>query len=291
MTQRIISRKGKTQILRKGLIHSQWTDLYHWIINLSWFSFFGLIVLVYLLSNALFAVAYLAEPNAIANAQPNSFRDAFFFSIQTLATIGYGAMYPQTPYANIIVAIEALVGLLGVAIVTGLAFARFSIPTAKIIFSQVAIIAPYNGVSTLMFRTANQRSNQILEAQVSLNLLRNETTVEGEFMRRFYELPLVRSRTPVFALTWTVMHPINEQSPLWGMTPEKLLEDAAELVVTMTGLDETVAQTIHARHSYLTHEIYWNMRFVDILHRLPDGRRYVDYSYFHEVEPMRSQTS
>ncbi len=287
--QRITSRKGQTQIPRKGLVHSQWTDLYHWILTLSWPGFLGLIILLYLLSNTVFAGAYLLEPDAIANAKPGSFQDAFSFSVQTMATIGYGAMYPKTPYANIIVAIEALVGLLGVAIVTGLAFARFSIPTAKIIFTQVAVIAPYNGIPTLMFRAANQRSNQILEAQVTLSLVRNETTLEGEFIRRFYELPLVRSQTPIFALTWTIMHPITEQSPLWEMNPEQLLAEGVELVVTMTGLDETVSQIIHARHSYLSQEIFWNMRFIDILHRLPDGRRYVDYTYFHEIEPIHAQ--
>lgn len=203
-----------------------------------------------------------------------------------MATIGYGALYPRTPYANWVVAIEALFGLLGVAIVTGLAFARFSRPTARVMFSRVAVIAPHNGVLTLMYRTANQRYNQILEAQQRVTLVRNEITAEGNFMRRFYDLQLLRSQTPLFALTWTVMHPLDENSPLYGLTAEMLVSQEVEILVTFTGLDETVSQTIHARHSYIPEEILWNMRFVDILSRTPDGQRFIDYTRFHEVTPL-----
>jgi len=195
-------------------------------------------------------------------------------------------MYPKTDYANVLVTIEALVGLMGLAMGTGLMFARFSRPTARVLFSGVAIIAPLNGVPTLMFRAANERRNQILEAQMGVSLLRNEVTAEGESMRRFYDLKLLRSQTRNFSLTWTVMHQIDESSPLYGETPESLAETETDIVITLTGLDETVSQTVHARHYYMTEEILWNMRFVDILSRKPDGRRMIDYTRFHDVTPF-----
>lgn len=283
---RFVRWDGKTDIIRKGSSNSFKTDLYHWLLNLKWPYFLGLICLLYIASNVLFALAYLVEKDSIQNARPGSLLDAFFFSVQTMATIGYGAMYPRTPYANAIVALEALVGLLGVAMVTGLAFARFSVPTAKVMFSNFAVVAPQNGVPTLMMRAANRRRNSIVEAQVRLTLARNEYTEEGESMRRLHDLTLIRNRTPIFALSWTAMHPIDENSLLYGATPESLAKDEVELIITLTGIDETVSQTIHARYSYVAEEILWNMRFVDILGKTPDGRRYVDYGRFHEVKPV-----
>lgn len=283
---RFVNRNRELQIIRKGSSQAYWGDLYHFLVTLSWLGFFGLIALLYIITNAIFAVAYLLGGDCIANAQPGSFTDAFFFSVQTMATIGYGAMSPRTPYANLIVTIEALVGLIGVAMVTGLAFARFSLPTARVLFSNIAVIAPYNGVSTLMFRAANQRHNQIMEAQIRLTLARNEVTAEGQLMRRLYDLKLVRSRTPIFALTWTVMHPIDESSHFYGMTAADLAQDEFELIVTLIGIDTTVAQTIHARHSYLAQEIFWDSNFVDILSVTSDGKRVIDYSRFHDVMPI-----
>lgn len=282
---RLVGQNGQfnLNIVRLGSSPLGFSDLYHQLLTLSWCGFFCRIALLYVISNALFALVYLAGGDCIANAQSGNFKDAFFFSVQTMATIGYGAMYPRTSYANIVVAVEALFGLLGVAMITGLAFARFSRPTARVLFSSVAVIAPQNGVPTLMYRTANQRYNQILEAQQRLTLLRDEFTAEGQFMRRFYDLNLVRSRTPIFALTWTVMHVIDESSPLYGLTAEDLVNHQIEILVTMTGIDETVSQTIHARHSYVAGEILWNMRFVDILSKSPDGGRAVDYNRFHDV--------
>lgn len=285
---RLVGRKGQfsLNVVRLGVSRLHLADLYHWLLTLSWPRFFILIWLSYALTNSLFALAYLAGGDCITNARPGSFKDAFYFSVQTMATIGYGAMYPRTDYANTIVCIQALFGLWGVAMVTGLAFARFSRPTARVIFSRVAVIAPFNGVPTLMYRTANQRSNQILEAQQRVTLIRDEVTSEGELMRRFYDLELMRSHSPIFALTWTVMHAINENSPLYKVTPKDLVEQQAEMVVTLTGLDETVSQTIHARHSFVASEILWDMRFVDIISRKPEGKRVVDYTRFHEVKPL-----
>ncbi|TAE96081.1 MAG: ATP-sensitive inward rectifier potassium channel 10 [Oscillatoriales cyanobacterium] len=271
---RLVNRKGQFTlgVVKLGVPRLHFADLYHRLLILSWPQFFMLICLSYVLTNSLFALAYLAGGDCIANARPGSFKDAFYFSVQTMATIGYGAMYPRTDYANTIVAIQALFGLWGVAMVTGLAFSRFSRPTARVIFSRVAIITFFNGVPTLMYRAGNQRFNQILEAQQRATLIRDEV--------------LVRSQSPIFALTWTVMHAIDENSPLYQLTAKDLIECQAEIVITLTGIDDTVSQTIHARHSFVASEIVWNMRFVDIISRTPDGGRVVDYTRFHDVKPV-----
>ncbi len=283
---RILKQDGRLNIEGQNKWYSYWRDPYHLLLTLPWPWFLGLVSLGYVVSNALFAVAYLIGGDGIANARPGNFFDAFFFSIQTMASIGYGAMYPKSDYANMLVAIESLVGLMGLAMGTGLAFARFSRPTARVVFSQVAVVAPFDGVPTLMFRVANKRRNQILEAQLSLSLVRDEINAEGQFIRRFYQLKLVRSQNPVFILTWLAMHPIDENSPLYGATPEMLATAETMLIVTLTGIDETVSQTIHDRHSYIAPEILWNHRFVDIISRKPDGQRFVDYNHFHNVEPL-----
>lgn len=281
----IVSNR-RFDIVRKGLSHSKWRDPYHLLLTLNWTQFIGLTIVSYLVLNTLFALLYLAGGDCIKNARPGSFADAFFFSVQTMATIGYGAMYPQTDYANVLVSIEAFAGLLGVAMGTGLMFARFSRPTARVLFSRVAVIAPLNGVPTLIFRTANERRNQILEAQLGVSLLRDEITLEGEPMRRFYDLKLVRNQTRNFSLTWTVMHQIDESSPLYGMTPESLAQSQTDIVITLIGFDETVSQTVHARHYYITEEILFDRRFVDIFSIKQDGRRMIDYSRFHDVVPL-----
>ena len=259
--------------------------MYYLLLTVSWTQFWLLTVLSYICTNALFAIVYLIGGNNLNNAQPGSFWDAFFFSVQTMATIGYGSISPSNFYANVVVSIEAMLGLLGVAIVTGLAFARLARPTAKVLFSQVAVIAPYNGTPTLMFRTANQRSNQILEARLWASLVRDEVTQEGQTMRRFHSLRLSREHTPVFSMTWTALHPIDVESPLYGMTPEDLSADNTEVVVSLTGIDETVAQTIHARYSYILRDVLWNHRFTDIFIDTPDGVA-IDFNKFHDASEI-----
>jgi inward rectifier potassium channel len=266
-------------------------DVYHTLLTMNWSAFFGLLAIVFVVFNVVFALLFLLQPGAIANAQPGAFADAFFFSVQTMATIGYGQLYPQSLYANLVITVEVLLSMAGLALATGLIFARFSRPTARVMFSRVAVIASQDGVPTFMFRAANQRRNLILEAQVSLSLLRNEVTAEGVHMRRFHDLAVARRRTPAFSLTWTVLHPIDEASPLFGATPESLQADQIEIVVTLMGIDETYAQTVYARHSYIADEIAWNRRFADILDRLADGSRIIDYRRFHDLEEMKAEPS
>ena len=284
-------RDGKFEIMGIGAWHSYWRDPYHLLLTIPWTAFLILIFTSYITINALFALAYLIGGDCIANARPGSFLDVFFFSVQTLASIGYGAMYPKTTYANIIVTIEAMIGLVGIAVMTGLAFARFSRPTARVVFSRVAVITPHNAMPTLIFRSANKRRNIILEAQMRVYLMRDEVTLEGQFMRRFHDLKLVRNQTPSFTLSWSVMHVIDEFSPLYGMTPESLTQTNTILIVSLSGLDETVSQVVHARHTYGANEILWNNQFADIFHHTPDGDRYIDYNRFHDVFPLDDEKS
>ena len=283
---RIVARDTADETLAIGLPRPWLGDLYHFTLRLPWWRFLAAGFAVYIVANAAFALLYLLQPGAVANARPGAFADAFFFSVQTMATVGYGQLYPATLYANLVVTGETAVGIIFVALATGLVFARFARPTARVLFSRVAVVGPYNGVPTLSLRLANQRRNQILQAEVDVALLRDERSQEGETIRRFYDLRLARRRTPVFAMTFTVMHPIDRDSPLWGATPAVLAAQNAELVVTVTGLDETMAQPVHARTSYLPEEILRDHRFVDVIGWDADGRRVVDYRRFHDTEPL-----
>jgi inward rectifier potassium channel len=282
--QRMIHRDGGFYAIRKGISNFHWRgDLYHFLLSVSWPKFLAIISLFYVSINSFFALAYLAGGDGIENARPGNFLDAFFFSVQTMASIGYGAMYPKTIYANTLVTIEALLGLLGLAMATGLMFARFSLPQARVIFTRIAVITPYNGIPTLMFRVANERKNWILEAQMRVTVVKNEFNKEGQMMRRFYDIPLIRNQSPLFALSWTVMHAIDENSILHDVTHEDMIDSEMEILVTLTGIDETLSQNIYARHSFLASEIHWNMRFVDIITKMRDGRRCVDYTKFNDV--------
>ena len=281
--RRLVNPDGNFNVVRKGVSRFDWDDLYHALLTLSWVKLFAVVGAGYIITNILFALMYLAAGNGIENMREGNFFDAFFFSVQTMATIGYGAMYPKTLVANILVAIEALLGLLGVSVGSGLVFARFSLPKARVMFSRVAVVAPHNGIPTLMFRVANERQSWILEAEVNVNLVTSEITEEGQAMRRFYKLPLFRNQSSLFALTWTVMHPIHESSPLYGVTLEEMVEKEMEIIITITGIDQTVSENIHAHYSYIPTEILWNHKFADILSKTRDGRRSVDYSCFHDA--------
>ena len=283
----LIARGTADQVLAIGLRRQWFTDLYHRTLTISWPAFFTVGASVYVLANILFAVLYLLQPGSIMHAHPGSFPDAFFFSVQTMATIGYGVMAPATIYANLLMTVETAVGLMFVALTTGLVFARFSRPTARVLFSRVAVIGPHNGKPTLMVRLANQRRNQMLAAEVAMTLVRDELTDEGLLQRRFYDLKLMRNRSPVFAMTFSAMHEIDVNSPLLGGSSEQLAQFNAELVVTTSGIDETLVQPVHARTSYLPHEILWDHRFVDVIGYTEDGRRAIDYRRFHDTVNLR----
>ena len=273
------------EVVALGLRSQPLRDVYLWLLAAPWRRFFALVLAVYVGANAVFATAYLALGDAIEEARPGHFGDAFFFSVQTMATIGYGKMAPRGLGANALVTLEALVGLLGLALVTGVVFAKFSRPTARVRFSQVAVVTPFDGVPSLLFRMGNERGNQIAEATVHLVLLREERTAEGETVRRAHELRLRRDRSAFFALTWTVIHPITPDSPLHGETSASFAAKGSDLIVALTGYDDAFAQTVHARHAYAPHQVRWGERFVDVLTTLPDGRPAIDYRLFDETRP------
>jgi inward rectifier potassium channel len=283
-TVRIENKDGRFVVHGTGQWYNHWRDPYHLLLTVPWIGFMGIVSAAYLSLNTLFALAYLAGGDCLNGAQSGSFWDAFFFSVQTLASIGYGAIHPKTFYANSIVTVEAIASLLLIAVVTGLAFARFSRPVAKVLFSQFIIITTHNRQPTLMFRVANERHNFILEATAQIYLILDEVTAEGDFIRRIHELKLLRQRTPSLLLTWTIMHPIDPDSPLYGLTTEDLAQRHANISVLVGGVDETVAYTITARHVYATAEILFNYRFEDIIHNAASGERLFDYSRFHQVQ-------
>ncbi len=277
---------GSPSIERVGAPRGLWNDLYHRLLAAKWRWLLLSVLAVYLGANAFFAALYLLGGDCLENARPGSVVDAFFFSVQTMATIGYGKMVPRTPYANIVVSIEALCGLVSTAMATGLMFAKFARPTARVLFSDKALIVNRDGVQSLIFRMANARGNQIVEAALHVTLLRAERTVEGEPVRRFHDLSLARATNPIFVMSWTAAHPIISESPMFGVTPEKLAEWEALIIVSLVGMDETSGQAVHARHAYAVTDVLWGHRFVDIIEALPDGRRVMHFDRFHETQPQ-----
>jgi inward rectifier potassium channel len=265
------------------------SDIYHHLIKLSWPRLAAAFVLLFLAFNLVFACLYWLDPTGLGGTRINApaFWRAYFFSVDTVATIGYGNMYPRSVFANVLVVIEITCGILFFALVTGISFARFSRPTARVLFSNVAVIGEFDGVPTLMFRAANQRHNLVFEARAGVSLVRDEL-VEGATFRWFRDLTLERSSTPVFMLTWTIMHRIGPDSPLAPHLRDGHLPPDTEILVVLSGTDEGSGQTIHARWAYRPDDIRWNACFEDIINVLPDGTRTIDYRRFHAVRDVAS---
>jgi inward rectifier potassium channel len=288
---RLLNRDGSFSVTRSGL--GFWTSInpYHALLTVSWGTYLALATFTFLAVNALFAYAYLlCGPGALAAAREgqvqNEFLRAYFFSVQTLATIGYGHISPSGLPANIVVTIESLVGLFGFAVVAGMLFARVSRPTARILFSNTAVVAPYRGITAFEFRIANLRTSQIIELQAKVVFSRMERG-DGTDVRRYYELSLERGKVAFFPLSWTIVHPIDASSPLHGLADDDLRETDAEFLVLLTGIDETFSQTVHARSSYKPHEVVWNAKFTNIFNRpFPDGQLTIDVSRLHSIEKI-----
>ena len=272
--------------IRRVGVREPWRgDLYHRMITLPWWAVVSLGTAIYLIVNAFFAGLYLLQPGSITGAKPGSTADAFFFSVETIATIGYGVLSPGTLYANILMLIETIVGIVMVAVATGIVFARVSRPTARVLFARVATIAPWNEVPTLFLRMGNERTSQILEASVKLYVLRSETSPEGVELRRFHALHLDREHTPVFSLSYTAIHRITADSPLHGATPDSLAAEEANLIVTVTGVEEATGQAVHARCAYAASSVLWNRRYHDIFIEDEKGEVFLDYRNFDETVP------
>ena len=284
-TRRINPRLDIASVTRIGDQRWHWSDAYHTILTLSWPRFFALIFGIYLLVNVLFATAFYMVPGTIINARTGSFVDAFFFSIETLATVGYGVMSPATVYGHVVASTEILLGMLVTAMLTGLLFARFSRPTARVLFSDVAVVTTFDGDRTLMIRAGNERNNLILEASARITLIRKERIKEGETFYRVYDLKLNRDRNSAFAMSWTIMHKIDESSPLFGKSPGDLVMEEAMLHVAISGQDETLNDTVHARQTYEPENIIFDNHFADILFERETGKWSVDFTKFHDVKP------
>ena len=280
---RMFTGRSRTTIEIRGRRRNP-LDVYHWLLTTSWLVFAAVGLSSYLALNTVFAGLYLLDPHGIEHAKPGSFADAFFFSVETIGTIGYGAMAPADTYANLVMTAENFLGLTFVAVSTGVIFARVSRPTARVIFSRNALITTHEGKPTLMLRAANERANQILEAEVTLSVTKQSRTAEGQVMRRFEDLKPTRPRSPLFGLTWAIMHVIDETSPLYGETLESMEAKGLQIIVVLSGMDETFAQRIHARHAYIPSDLLWNKRFSDVIVYDEDGRRIIDYGRFHDVE-------
>jgi inward rectifier potassium channel len=257
-------------------------DFYHALLQFSWPMTMAFIALGYGTVNLLFALAYYAT-GGIQGSRPGSLADAFYFSVETMGTIGYGSMYPATDAANVMMVIQSTVSLVLTALATGLVFAKFSRPTARVLFSRCLALSPMNGVPTLSFRIGNQRRNRIVEAQLRVAFVRTERTLEGKDFYRTSDVKLVRDRLQL-QRSWNVMHVIDETSPLYGATPASLEADGAEILVSVTGLDDTWMQTVHATHRYAASQIAWGYRMADVLSEQGTIVT-LDLTKFHELEP------
>jgi inward rectifier potassium channel len=277
---------GGREVLIRGIARVVMQDLYHYLMTVSWPQLFIAIAAFFLVFDFLFGCLYYLQPHCIANLNPPGFAGAFFFSVETLATVGYGDMHPQTPYGHFIAMVEMFVGLMMLALVTGLMFARFSRPRARFLFAKTAVVRPVDGRRTLMFRAANARQNVVQEASAKLRMLRDEVTREGLRLRRITDLELVRDQQPAFFIGWTIMHVIDESSPLYGESEESLRRTGTAFILSVSGTDETTGHTLIARKDYPGTAILWNKAFQDVLEVTENGVVHMDYTKFHEVEDL-----
>jgi len=261
-------------------------DAYHWMLTLRWPQFSLFVLGVYLAINLVFGLAYYLRPNCIAEMTPGSWGDAFFFSVETLATVGYGHMYPATTYAHLVATAEIMTGMFGLAIITGLIFIRFSRPIARVVFSKVMVLSPFNGQPALMWRVANLRDEAMAEAEFRIILLRNEPTREDESMRRFYPLKLQFDRLILFPAVVTIRHIIDEESPLHGRTLADLEREDTRLTTSVVCIDSVIPAAVQSHNAYTWRDIRENHRFAEVYRFIGENSVTVDYSLLHETEPI-----
>jgi inward rectifier potassium channel len=283
MSKARVVRFGGREIIAEGLRLNFWADISHRCMTASWPAFIGGAALIFIAFNAVFAVFYWIGDQPISNVPDGAYIDYLYFSIETLSTAGYGDMHPQTHYGHFVATVELFTGIFSMSLMTGLIFSRFSRPNARLLFADHPVISNHEGQPTLMVRFANERHNIIGNATAKLWLLRTVVSKEGQSLRRFYELPLVRNEHPALALSWTLYHVLDEQSPLYGLNENDFSASNVSLVVVVTGYDVVAAQTIHARRSYDHNEIRFGQRYADILDTSEDGRLRIDYGKFHET--------
>jgi len=285
---------GERRVVAEGLPRSFWTDLHHSAMTATWPRFFGALAIGFLCLNTLFALLYLLGAafgdDPIANARPGSFADYFFFSVETLATVGYGDLHPRSLYGHLVATVATFVGVSSVAIVAGATFARFARPRARLLFAQNLVIAPHDGVRMLMVRFANERVNAITEAAAQLWLFRLERTAEGASFRKFYRLRLTRDDNPIFALTWTLMHPLDEESPLHGWSEEDFARSNANIILIFSGHDENSNQLVRDRRLYSAREVLVDHEYIDLSRSDADGVTVLDFGHLHRTRPLGSRS-
>jgi inward rectifier potassium channel len=261
-------------------------DAYHSLLRMNWAGVLLTIALLFLAANAVFALLFMAV-GGVTGARDGNLRDAFFFSVQTLGTVGYGAMYPTSTGANVLVTAESIVGVILTALATGIVFARFSQTTSRLVFTSKVCIAPMEGVPTLMLRVGNDRESTIVEASIRVVMIRTVTTKEGMLFYRMVDVPLQRERSLALSRSWTVLHVIDEKSPLFGLTPEACELNEVEITASVTGTDDTSLQPVHARRRYEAKDIVWGARPADVLSELPNGLIQLDVAKFDQIVPTQ----
>jgi len=274
---------GGREVIAEGLHLNFWADISHRSMTASWPAFIGGAALVFVAFNAVFALFYWIGNEPISNVPGGAYIDYLYFSIETLSTAGYGDMHPQTHYGHFIATVELFTGIFSMSLMTGLIFARFSRPNARLLFADYPVISSHEGKRTLMVRFANERHNIIGNATARLWMLKNVVTMEGRPLRRFYELPLIRNEHPALALSWTLYHVVDEESPLYGLNADDLEASKVSLLVVVSGYDVVAAQTVHARKSYDHSDIRFGQRYADIIGTSEDGRIRINYDRFHET--------
>jgi inward rectifier potassium channel len=280
---------GHREFIKLNARKYDWRDIYHLILTLTWPQFAGMVLGIYLCINLIFATLYFLGGNCIAELTPGSYSDDFFFSVETLATVGYGHAYPATLYGHCIATLEILVGLFGLAVLTGLIFVRFSRPTARIRFSTVAVVAPFDGAPTLMVRLANLRHHAMVEAQFRVLFMRSELTKEGEDVRRFYPLRLQFDHLISFPAALTLRHVIDQTSPLFGLSSEDLKLTDSRMLVSIVCVDPVIQAPVQSQTEYVLEQIAWNRRFAEIYTEDAAGRYTVDYSKFDDTMELSGE--
>jgi inward rectifier potassium channel len=279
-------RAGKLEFLRSNSSYREWRDVYRSVIALSWPRFAVVVIGLYLVINVVFAIGYFLGDGCIAEMPRGSFASAFFFSVQTLSTVGFGHLYPATFYGDVLTTIEILVGMFFTAVITGLIFVRFSRPVVHLLFSKTMVICPFDGKHALQLRVANMQHQPMVEAEFRLMMIRKENTVEEEGVRRFYTLKLDYDHLIMFPSALTIRHIIDETSPLFGVTPEQLREAETRFLTSIVCIDTVIQAPVQSQTDYNWQDVRCGHRFVEIYTEHEDGRLGVDYGHLHDTEPV-----
>ncbi|MFZ6719767.1 ion channel [Undibacterium sp. Ji49W] len=282
---------GERAVIAYGLRTQFWQDIYYYAMTSSWPVFFAGVGVVFLVLNLCFASLFMLGDNPIGNLHPNSFLGAFFFSVETLATVGYGDMHPQTVYGHSVATLEIFVGMASVALITGVMFARFSRPRSSIIFAAQPVCHVVDGKRLLLIRMANSRMNIISEASAKLRLMRDEKSSTMGNFRKIVDMKLERDQHPIFILGWTVIHVIDENSPLFGLDADALHHLNASLILSIEGVDDTTNQPQRARHYYPCSKIRWNHRYVDVFENSKGLVQHIHYTRFHDSVEIVDETA